>query len=149
MSFRAIALSITSILVLLVSVAFAQQPAITASTPCNALNRGTVNCPTYTASSTTAVPRAPMDGSMTVPSQTSTTLFNGAVPPNGFMVELYGVGCFVNDNGPANGVNTGSSQAGFYFAAPPSPFVTPPGYKPMGVVNVWCNASNYIAARGW
>jgi hypothetical protein len=69
------------------SVAVAQQPAKVAA--CSTVSeRGTVTCPTYTAPATTAVPRAPMDGSMVVvPAQTSTTLFNGAVPPNGFMVQ--------------------------------------------------------------
>jgi len=81
MSVRAV-VSIASILGLLVTAAIAQQlvqPA--ATTACNAANRGTVNCPTYTAPATTAVPRAPMDGSMNVSGLTSTTLFNGAVPP--------------------------------------------------------------------
>jgi hypothetical protein len=101
MSVRAI-VSIASILGLLVTAAIAQQLAQPASTACNAANRGTVNCPTYTAPATTAVPRAPMDGSMTVPANTSTVLSNGAVPPNGFMIQQITGLCFVNDNGPAS-----------------------------------------------
>jgi hypothetical protein len=77
---------ITSICLGLTAAAAQQRDAV--STACNASNRGTVNCPTYTAPATTAVSRTLMDGSMVVPSQTSTTLFNGAVPPNGFMVQL-------------------------------------------------------------
>jgi hypothetical protein len=63
-----------------------------------------------------------------VPATTSTTLFNGAVPPNGFMIQQSTGLCYVNDNGPAN------SGAGFYFAEPA--FITPPGYKPIGAVSV-------------
>ena len=145
MSVRTI-VSIASILGLLVTAALAQQfgQTQTASTACNAANRGTVNCPTYTAPATTAVPRAPMDGGMNVPATILTTLFNGAVPLNGFMVQSPG-SCFVNDNGPASSV---PRQAGFYFAEPTT-FITPPGYKPIGAVSVICGSATYVAARGW
>jgi hypothetical protein len=130
-----------------------QREAITAA--CSASNRGTVNCPTYTAPATTAVPRASIDGSMTVPSQTSTTLFKGAVPPNGFMLQVVqnaGV-CVVNDNGPASGagfMTSGGGLAGFQFNTEGvGPFVTPPGYRPLGPVSVWCTTPVYVAARGW
>jgi hypothetical protein len=142
MSFRAIA-SIASILFLLVTAALGQQYAQTASTACNAINRGTVNCPTYTAPAITAVPRAPMDGSMVIPSQVSTTLFNGAVPPNGFMVQTDG-NCFVNDHGPPS---LEPERAGLQLGRPA--FITPPGYKPIGAVSVICDAPYYVAARGW
>jgi hypothetical protein len=89
----------------------------------------------------------------------SVVLFNGAVPPNGFMVQINAQGqlplfCAVNDNGPAS-LNT---QTGFLFGGAnisfatnqPSAahvFVTPPGYKPMGPVSVYCQAS--FEYRGW
>jgi hypothetical protein len=143
---------------LVLSSAAAQQPAQQAVGACNASNRGTVNCPTYTAPATTAVPRAPMDGSKVVPATTSTTLFNGAVPPNGFMVQTganAGI-CWVNDNGSASGegaISLGGPFAGFEIVqsnpAGVSLFVTPPGYKPIGVVSVWCTLAGYVAARGW
>jgi hypothetical protein len=111
---------------------------------------GTVNCPTYTAPATTAVPRAPMDGSMYVMAGMSTPLFNGTVPPNGFMVQAATLQCFVNDNGPA-GLN-----AGFFFGPNGQEsvnlYVTPSGYKPIGAVSVYCPGSGggtYVAARGW
>jgi hypothetical protein len=149
MSVRAI-VSIASILGLLVTAAIAQQFVQPASTACNAADRGTVNCPTYTAPATTAVPRAPMDGSMNVPATTSTTLFNGAVPPNGFMVHAAAT-CYVNDNGPASIPASGPPSvlgAGFWFAEPAT-FITPPGYKPIGAVSVICGSATYVAARGW
>ena len=94
------------------------------------------------------LPGASMDGSMVVPSRTSTTLFNGAVPPNGFMVQAVSKYCVVNDNGPASGAGifvAGGGLNGFTL-----PFTTPPGYKPMGPVSVWCNMGPvYVAARGW
>jgi hypothetical protein len=129
------------------STAFAQQVTPSASSPCNAATRGTANWPTYTVPASTTVPRAAMDGSVIVPTNTSTPLFNGAVPPNGFMVQAIGVLCFVNDNGPA------STQAGFTFGnsgtAGADIFVTPPGYKPIGAVSVYCAGSAYVAARNW
>jgi hypothetical protein len=144
MSFRIIASIASTLLVLLVSAALAQQFGQAVSTACNANNRGTVNCPTYTAPATTVVPRAPMDGSMTIPALTLTTLFNGAVPPNGFMVDSVDSSCSVNDNGPA-GLAPG--RAGFYFDF--RAFITPPGYKPIGAVSVICGSPTYVAARGW
>jgi hypothetical protein len=150
MSVRAIA-SMASIILLavLVSAALAQQFGQAASTAC-ASTRGSLSCPTYTAPAATAVPRAPMDGSMLVTAGTSTTLFNGAVPPNGFIVQAGTLQCFVNDNGPA-GIN-----AAFFFGPNGSEtvvlYVTPPGYKPIGAVSVFCPGSGggtYVAARGW
>jgi hypothetical protein len=113
---------------------------------------GTVDCPLYTAPATTAVPGASMDGSTTILGGVSTLLFNGAVPPNGFMVQANGATCWVNDNGSASGV-PGTAMAGFELIPAGSTggslFVTPPGYKPMGVVSMWCASPGYIAARGW
>lgn len=45
-------------------------------------------------------------------------LFNGAVPPNGFMVQINGASelgniCWVNDNGPASGNPSGFRIGGF------------------------------------
>ncbi len=111
MSFSSIASVALTFLGLAVSLAQAQQVSQTASIVCTAATRGTVNCPTYTSPATTAVPRAPMDGSTNVPGQASSVLFNGAVPPNGFMIEAPNSTCFVNDNGPAMLV-TGVYSAG-------------------------------------
>jgi hypothetical protein len=141
------------------SAAVAQQPenkalsAPAATTACNANTRGSVTCPNYTAPAATAVPSASMDGSMNIPASTSTTLFNGTVPPNAFMVQtLNGSNCFVNDHGLASG---GGSQAGFGLLEVSGgsqyiwSFSTPAGYKPMGAVSFWCDHSTYVAARGW
>jgi hypothetical protein len=95
-----------------------------------------------------------MDGGVaTVPNSSSTTLFGGRVPPNGFMVRVFAPGygmffangnvgpiCFVNDNAAAgNGV-------GFYMVpdivisqgpnssfteSNSATFASPYGYKPM------------------
>jgi hypothetical protein len=95
-----------------------------------------------------------MDGSMNVAAQTSTTLFKGAVPPNAFMVRVPGTnangnGCVVNDNGPANG----NPLSGFILVPDlqlsTATFITPPGYKPIGPVSIWCTVPQYVAARGW
>jgi hypothetical protein len=128
------------------------------STTCNASNRGTVNCPTYSAPAATAVPSASMDGSMMVTAMTSTTLFKGSVPPNAFVVQTQNL-CIVNDNGPANGgslLGGSGNPAGFLvvFASPggaPFTYMTPPGYKPIGPVSIWCEGGgpSYVAARGW
>jgi hypothetical protein len=105
-----------------------------------------------------AVAGTSIDGNVTVvPSATSTTLFQGVAPPNGFMVRVYKAaptpyinseGCFVNDNGPVN--NRGG---GLYivpdFGGTSGTFITPPGYKPIGAVSVWCAQRVYISARGW
>jgi hypothetical protein len=160
MSFRAIASIAAIFLGLLVTAGLAQKLAETATkTACTAAQRGTETCPTYTAPAATAVPNASMDGSMNVAAATSTTLFNGAVPPNAFMVNAYSGAalCVVNDHGPANGAPAGDGQisilAGFALAqttaSPVWTFMTPPGYKPIGPVSIWCAYSTYVAARGW
>ena len=124
---------------------------------CRPEQRGTTAaCPAYTAPATTAVPNASMGGSLVINGGT-TTLFNGAVPPNGFMVQLNSQGelgnlCYVNDNGPANAnPPTGFLIGGVSGVFTPMPFlfVTPPGYKPIGPVSIWCPGSLYIEARGW
>jgi hypothetical protein len=114
----------------------------------------TQTCPICTAPATTAVPRA-LGGSMAV-GPGAFTLFNGAVPPNGFMVQLnypseLGNFCWVNDNGPtAANPPTGFLFGGLWVNSPlPSTFVTPPGYKPMGPVSIYCPGSVYIEFRGW
>jgi hypothetical protein len=106
-----------------------------------------------------------MDGGVaTVPNAASTTLFKGAVPPNGFMVRVfasnpyYGTGsnftvCFVNDNGPAG------LGVGFFMTVDQGSlgwsgsFASPHGCKPMGPVSIWCAiqppVTIYLAARGW
>ena len=114
---------------------------------------GTVDCPLFTAPATTTVPGGSMDGSMTIPAGVSTMLFNGEVPPNGFMVQsIAGSACWVNDNGPARGLANSIVAAGFQVISAGGGtglFVTPPGYKPIGVVSVWCDQAGYVAARGW
>jgi hypothetical protein len=151
MSNRAIGSIAGIFLTVLVTAALTQQFGQAASTACNAANRGTVNCPNYTAPAATAVPSRSMDGSMRVPATTSTTLFNGAVPPNAFIVQdTSGEGsCVVNDHGPANG--NLATYAGFPLLNPQpltlvSFFITPQGYKPMGPVSVWCGNATYVAA---
>ena len=126
----------------------------TAATTCSSSTRGSPTCPNYTAPAATAVPSTSMDGSINVAAQTSTTLFKGAVPPNAFMVRTQpvdGNGCVVNDNGPANG--NGAALSGFVMVPDlglqSATFVTPPGYKPIGPVSIWCTGAQYVAARGW
>jgi hypothetical protein len=88
--------------------------------------------------------RTSIDGSMNIPANVSTALFNGAVPPNGFMVRADGAVCYVNDDGPA------SAQAGFLVPNGAGlVYVTPPGYKPMGAVRVFCTTATDVVARGW
>ena len=121
-------------------------------------------CPEFTAPATTAVPGPAIDGSIFLTSTyvqgTSVTLFGGTTPPNGFMISATSGGfgfCWVNDNGPANS-NAGfiltitgqaSDNNGSHVPAVP-PFVTPPGYKPMGPVSIACGINPvFVEARGW
>jgi hypothetical protein len=106
---------------------------------------GTVDCPVFTAPAATALPGTSMDGSTTILAGVPTMLFNGVVPPNGFLIQKFGTLCTVNDNGPAG------AQTGISFGTGPlsTIFVTPPGYKPIGVVSIWCAQAGYVAARGW
>jgi hypothetical protein len=113
---------------------------------CNNNTRGSAICPTTS-----------MDGSMMVAGATATTLFNGKVPPNGFMVQIYqGQQCMVSDNGPASGAGIiigGGPPAGLMLIFDGyginATYTTPPGYKPIGPVSVWCDNSGYVAAKGW
>jgi hypothetical protein len=89
-----------------------------------------------------------LDGSTSVPAETSTLLFNGVVPHNGFIVQPRGNDCVINDHGRASFITGPNGAAGFSIANG-TPFITPPGYKPMGPVNVICTAATYIAARAW
>jgi hypothetical protein len=163
MSSKYIAIFI-ALIALGLSAALAQHPqAVTAT--CSSSTRGSPTCPNYTAPAATAVPSTSMDGSMNVAAQTSTTLFKGAVPPNAFMVRAYvvfgnGEFCVVNDNGPAAATINNGVTAGFLLLGDAggglnvsnqtsSTFITPPGYKPMGQVSIWCVAPTYVAARGW
>jgi hypothetical protein len=98
-----------------------------------------------------------MGGPLTVNGGIAASLFNGVTPPNGFMVQMntpneLGNTCYVSDNGPANG--NAAPPVGFIIGgnvtgATPFLFVTPPGYKPMGPVTVWCAQGLYIETRGW
>ena len=92
-----------------------------------------------------------LDGNMTVTNGESTLLFGGSVPPNGFSVQPSGE-CAINDNGPANWL---PNHQGFLFVPSifPPVFITPPGYKPIGPVSVYCpgppGTTTYVAARAW
>jgi len=96
-----------------------------------------------------------IDGSTSIACGTSTMLFGGAVPHNGFMVESNYAHLFINDNGPATYDPTTGIGTGF-FVDPR--FTTPPDYKPMGPVSVYaysCASTQagplpaYVAARAW
>jgi hypothetical protein len=124
---------------------------------CLLYQRGTVECPGYGAPAATAVPGPSMDGSTSMQTGTSTTLFKGAVPPNAFMVQVLAtqnnvpLGCFINDSGPAGYLS------GFAISVVSgiANFSSPPGYKPIGPVSIYCaspsavNTQVYVAARGW
>jgi hypothetical protein len=118
-----------------------------ASAQCRPDQAGTQACPVFTAPAATAIPNVPMAGSVGI-TPGLTTLFNGAVPPNGFMVQITYPNlpestCWVSDNGPATPSlpPIGFMIGGFIPGTTnifPILFVTPPGYKPMGPVSVFC-----------
>jgi hypothetical protein len=132
-------------------------------TTCLLYQRGTVDCPGYGAPAATAVPGPSMASNIGLGPPQAFTLFNGATPPNGFMVRVFvtttdtsGYGypntqCFINDNG------TAALDVGFYMTPDANgysaTFNTPVGYKPIGPVSVWCGVKNAtgasLAARGW
>jgi hypothetical protein len=90
-----------------------------------------------------------MDGNTIITCGVATTLFNNAVPPNGFMVSSREP-FMLNDHGTASS----NPEVGFTVNGSPgiSTFVTPTEYKPMGVVVVYSacgSGTQYIAARGW
>jgi hypothetical protein len=137
----------------------------TAQQPCLLYQEGTVGCPVFGAPAATAVPGPSMADGLTLQYGTSTTLFGGQVPPNGFLIRVFGlyggtsqVACFVTDHGQAG------SGIGFYMVgdnpnniglAPSATFASPYGYKPMGPVSIWCGYTGSVppnvsfAARGW
>jgi hypothetical protein len=92
---------------------------------------------------------------------TPVTLFGGVVPADGFMVGVYSGAfgnCTVSDDGPATSINgfklqlTGqtSDSNGTQPTPYALPFVTPPGYTPIGPVSVECTSSEVsVEARGW
>jgi hypothetical protein len=148
------------ILFLIVAMLCAAGSAVAAHAGCDPKQAGaTVDCPIFTEPAFTSVPGASMGGTLPSTGGLSVVLFNGAVPPNGFMVAInlqssLPLFCAVNDNGPAS-TNT---PTGFLFGgsglSPVSEqpsgapvFVTPPGYKPMGPVSVYCQAP--VEYRGW
>jgi hypothetical protein len=121
---------------------------------CNPGHVGTsADCPDYTAPATVAVPGPSMNGSAVT--NGFVTLFNGVVPPNGFMVQInesssVGTRCNVSDDGPAAVESRGFLFGGIWVETPlPNMFVTPPGYKPIGPVTVACSGGIYVEARGW
>jgi hypothetical protein len=99
------------------------------------------------------------------------TLFGGAVPPNGFMVQTdvdipaaggdsnFFTFCLVNDDGPVDANGKGFEVVAGSRGSPApvgvsSMFVTPPGYRPMGPVTIACDITQggvavFIEARGW
>jgi hypothetical protein len=112
----------------------------------------TAGCPVFVAPSATAVPGPSMADAENVPANTTVSLFGGAIPPNGFMVAGAGIAsgafCSVNDDGPA------TNDDGFLLpfigtTTEMGTFATPPGYKPIGPVSVFCNGGTRIEARGW
>ena len=113
----------------------------------------------FVASRLLAAPAGPTQhhgslGDSGVIATTSTLLFGGAVPPNGFMVQInsgQSAHCLANDNGSAGPTGNGSSNyAGFAFGGiPPALFITPQGYKPIGPISIWCDAPVTVEARGW
>jgi hypothetical protein len=98
---------------------------------------------------------SPIDGSTSnVPCGVPFLLFDGAVPPNGFMMQLLGGGftAVVNDNGPAaydfqHQIPTGFLLQSTWTTSPPF------GYKPIGPVSVLVISclpqGMYITARAW
>lgn len=111
-----------------------------------------------------------------VPPGITTTLFQGIVPPNGFMVEVHDVNtvCYVSDSitytaganidgkpagfrifGPSDANHVEQPDSGLLNGAigftPEHTFVTPTGYKPIGTVTIWCPVSTetLINARAW
>jgi hypothetical protein len=132
-----------------------------ANAQCSSRNAGTMGCPMFTAPATVAVPNPSMGGTIPLNGGAQITLFNGAIPPNGFMVQLnnpltLGNFCFINDNGPAKIIDSlppTGFMIGWYDTSGhsiPNMFTTPPGYKPIGPVNVMCTGGTiYIEVRGW
>jgi hypothetical protein len=97
-------------------------------------------------------PQPAIDGSMyPAPVSKSVLLFGGITPPNGFSLgTISGQFCFVNDHGPAG------DGIGFVFGPGGSfTYTTPPGYKPMGPVSIYCldlsepSVPPPITARAW
>jgi hypothetical protein len=120
----------------------------------------TVDCPIFTEPAFTSVPSGSMGGTLPTTGGVSTVLFNGVVPPNGFMVGInlqsnLPTFCSVNDNGLASPNGTGflfgGANISFATNQPGAAhvFVTPPGYKPMGPVSVYCPGGVSIEYRGW
>src|SRR5712691_4307025 len=89
----------------------------------------TVDCPIFTEPAFTSVPGISMGGTIIVNGGFN-SLFNGIIPPNGFMVQIInitGIECWITDIGQA------SQSNGFHiggFIGPniigPTLFVTPP-----------------------
>jgi hypothetical protein len=88
-------------------------------------------------------PQPAIDGSVEVQANTSTVLFGGVTPANGFSVQAFGAPCAVNDHGPASL----TPVAGFDFEG--EIYTTPLGYKPIGPVSVLCETPASVTARAW
>jgi hypothetical protein len=103
-----------------------------------------------TAPATRADKTHSIDGSVILSCGTPTLLFGGAVPPNGFMVQVVRNELVVNDNGPAGW----DPPQGIHVLNGAPPFVTPPGYTPIGPVSAFaiCGVpptTAYVFARAW
>jgi hypothetical protein len=121
-----------------------------------AITAAALACLSVVAWAATTAPQAKtgsIDGSTTITCNTSTMLFGGAVPPNGFMVQTQPSGViWINDNGPA-GISQGFAALDYRYGVSESTFITPSGYKPMGPVSVFCTGNpgttQYVPARAW
>lgn len=126
----------------LFALAFLNVSRAPAHQPCTPGKAGQAGCPVYTAPAATAVPGPSWDGSTQVIGNTPTTLFNGAVPPNGFMLQATNAiclsACTFTDNLQATPFSLQLGQI----------FVTPPGYKPIGPVSIFCPSDSIGNAGG-
>ena len=84
------------------------------------------------------------DGTVTT-GGSAQTLFSGAVPANGYMIQNTSAhDMWINDEG------TAAVGSGIYLASKSAPFITPPGYKPPGVVSLLgTTTSDTFVARRW
>jgi hypothetical protein len=88
-------------------------------------------------------------------------LFGGAIPPNGFWIQVLPevhpirpIIVWVNDNGPINEDPRKSLPGAFELSVDTSgnTLVTPAGYKPMGPVSIFitgCQGGYPVTARAW
>lgn len=90
---------------------------------------------------------AASDGSGTIANGgTPQTLFGGVIPTNGYFIQNNSdTDMYINDVGAAS-----SSGASIKLAATGGSWTTPTGYKPPGLVSIFCATSTKaFAARRW